>query len=306
MKKLLYLTALVFILISCNDTNDNNDNVLLESIPAEVSDDMNYEASVDEYSYSPENDYVSGSHNGLISLNAGSSFANTTKKPKKLEEQKIIWTGNIKFQVNDIDKSTKYISSLVAKYHGNISNLQYTKSYGEISNVMVVKLNSKSFNKLINALKASTDSLDIVEINSSDVTEEFVDIKSRLKTKKDARQRYIDILRNKTGSIKDIIAAEEAIRRITEEIESKEGRLRYLQNKVNYSTINIKIYQDIEITSIAKLNKKSYFEDINRAFGNGWSIIKYSVLFLINIWPIILVVLLGFIFRRAYVKSKKK
>ena len=65
--------------------------------------------------------------------------------------------------------------------------------------------------------------LDKEDITSNDVTAEFVDIESRLKTKKEVRNRYITILKTKTGKVKDIIQAEEAIRKITEEIEVKEG-----------------------------------------------------------------------------------
>ena len=65
------------------------------------------------------------------------------------------------------------------------------------------------------------DKFIIGQKNAKRSTEEFVDIESRLKTKREIRDRYIQILRDKTGSISDVLEAEEAIRTITEELKQK-------------------------------------------------------------------------------------
>jgi hypothetical protein len=124
-----------------------------------------------------------------------------------------------------------------------------------------------------------------------------------LKTKKEVRERYIDILRNKAGTVKDVIQAEDAIREITEEIEAKEGRLRYLKNQVNLSTITLTIYQKVNFKEEPEIYEKPYFKKFVEALKNGWSIITIVVLFLANIWPILLII--GFIYlRRNWILKK--
>jgi len=315
MRNFIYLLPifLVFVFSSCSEDEKRADDVQrandVQTDEMAVAEDYDYEESVEsEADYSPEPNGMVVSAFDLSVMDFKASSVASTKsvtKQKKITQQKIIWKGKIKYQVEDIDKSTKQISDLVAKFNGNISSLNLVKSYSEVSNTIVVRVNSKSFHKLINSLKSKAKDIDQVEISSSDVTEQFVDIESRLKTKKEARQRYIEILRNKTGSIRDIIEAENAIRRITEEIEAKEGKLRYLQNKVDYSTLYIEIYQTIESVSASNPHRKSYIQDIVSAFGNGWKMIKHIVLFFINIWPILLIIVFGLILRRRYIKVKK-
>ncbi len=207
------------------------------------------------------------------------------------DTRKIIWTGNLELQVENVDTVTKRISNICAKYGAFISDMSLTNTNYEISNNITVRVKSKDFTRLISDIKGNAIFIRRVEINSNDVTEEFIDIESRLKTKKEVRARYIDILKNKAGEIKDVIAAEEAIRTITEEIEAKEGRLRYLSNKVDLSTVNILIFQKVDFKSEPNVYEKPYITKMGEALKNGWAMVTEILLFVLNIWPL----LIGFI-----------
>ncbi len=227
------------------------------------------------------------------------------------DTRKIIWTGNLELQVKNVDTVTKKISKICDKYGAFVSDMSLTNTNYEISNNITVRVKSKDFTKLISDIKGSSIFIRRVEINSNDVTEEFIDIESRLKTKKEVRERYIDILKNKAGEIKDVIAAEEAIRTITEEIEAKEGRLRYLSNKVDLSTVNTLIFQKVDFKSEPNVYEKPYVTKMVEALKNGWAMVTEILLFVLNIWPFILGFVLivwkrkwvGGIFRRK--KSNK-
>ncbi|UAB86503.1 DUF4349 domain-containing protein [Zunongwangia sp. SCSIO 43204] len=165
-------------------------------------------------------------------------------------------------------------------------------------------MNNENFNKLINDLKGTSTFIRRVEINSNDVTEEFIDIESRLKTKKEVRERYIDILRNRSGEIKDVIAAEDAIRKITEEIEAKEGRLRYLQDKVSQSTINLEINQKVDFEKEPETFEKGFFTKAKESLETDWNIITEIFLLLLSIWPILLILAAFLLWRRKWKQRK--
>lgn len=59
---------------------------------------------------------------------------------------------------------------------------------------------------LIDATKG-VDKFDHKNIEVKDVTEEFLDVKARLKTKKELEDRYIDLLK-KANNIKEILEIE--------------------------------------------------------------------------------------------------
>lgn len=231
------------------------------------------------------------------------SSAEAFDKPISNANRKIIWSADMEFQVKNVDESTKNINKLVKKHNGFVSNMNLNSTHYRISNRIEIRINSTQFNDLINDIKGESVYMKNIEINSEDVTEEFVDIESRLKTKKEVRERYINILRNKTGDVKDVIAAEEAIRVITEEIEAKEGRLRYLKDKVSFSTIVLELFQEVEYAKVPSVYIKPYTEKLADGFSNGWSIITSILLGIVNIWPIILIISL-IVWKRRWIASK--
>ena len=92
------------------------------------------------------------------------------------------------------------------------------------------------------------------------------------------------------------------IHNIREEIEAKQGRLKYLQNKVALSTIDIEFYK---LTSEAPV-AKSYGTKMWNAIKGGFNGISLFFLGLLYIWPLIVIAVIGiFLLRRWMRKSKK-
>jgi hypothetical protein len=193
---------------------------------------------------------------------------------------------------------------MVNKAGGFISELSLNSNTREISNSIKIRIKDANFQDLINSLETESEFTKRLEIKSNDVTEEFIDIESRLKTKREVRDRYIKILNTKTGNVKDIIEAEEAIRKITEEIEAKEGRLRYLKDNVKLSTINLRIYQVVEYVNEPDIYIQTFSEKAIQAMGNGWGIIKGFTLFFLTIWPIWIIIILFVVWKRKWIKRK--
>lgn len=216
--------------------------------------------------------------------------------------RKIIWTADMEVQVEDINKSQEKISELIAKNGAFISEMRRANENYEIYNHITIRVSSDKFNTLLNEIKSNGLYTQKLRIQSNDVTEEFIDIQSRLKTKEEVRERYINILKTKTGKISEVLEAEEAIRVITEEIEAQKGRLRYLKDQVNLSTIHAKLYQVLE-RPVSNYVPPSYWSKAKKAFINGWQGVTGLLLVFINIWPLILVVVL-FIWKRKWFKRK--
>ncbi len=214
-------------------------------------------------------------------------------------DRKIIWYGHLVFAVDNINTSFDKIRKLCKTHSGYISDMERTASDDEISNEITIRVNSEHFHDLVQAIKGQSIHLDVASVNSEDVTEEFVDIRNRLKTKRNARERYIEILRTKTGTIQDVIEAEDAIRRITEEIEAKEGRLRYLNDQLNFSTITIRMYKTLSPKVYAK-TAITYTDRTQNAFASGWNFIKEFTLVMIRLWPLLLVLGAIFLWKRKW------
>jgi hypothetical protein len=233
--------------------------------------------------------------------------AQPKNQPAKPDEapipRQIIKTANYRIQVKDVNKSSKKADELAQKHGGYISESALTNSSYEITNAITIRVPANRFDSLLDDLGGEAIFTQYKRISSQDVTEEYVDITTRLKTKKEVRDRYVDILRNKAKTVADVLQAEEQIRIIQEEIEAKEGRLRYLKDQVAMSTIHLELYQSIEYQPEPAAFHESFWSKLLTGLKNGWKLAQGIVLFFINIWP---VVILGALiwWRRRWIWSK--
>ncbi len=253
------------------------------------------------------NSFTVGSSAALLSANNSDLVKQEPKqktKSKPKPNAKIIWTGGLEFQVNNVDSATTIISDIAALNEGFVSEMNKTQSNTRIKNSITLKVNSENFQKTINELKKLSIHLNQETINSQDVSKEYIDAESRLKTKQEVLERYKDILRTRTGKIEEVLDAEEKIRRLTEEIEAKKGYLRYLNDRVKYSRIQLSIYETVEFISEEPVRYEKTFGDKAIAgFGNGWSIIQNIVLVLITLWPVLLIVGTLLFWKRKWIKK---
>ena len=232
----------------------------------------------------------------------GNSNQPTPQKPSTT--RKIIKTGNLRMQVEDVEATSKIVQSITEQHDGYISGQNLTSNNYEIRNNFTIRVPIEQFDPLMEAIAGQGAFIKQRQVTSRDVTEEFVDIESRLKTKKIVRERYIEVLRNKAKKVEDILKAEEAIRVVQEEIESREGRLRYLKDQTAMSTINLGMYQTVEYEPEPITYRKSFGNKLVAAFQNGWQLVQYLFLGLINIWPLIIILGLLIWQRKRLFKSR--
>ena len=112
----------------------------------------------------------------------------------------------------------------------------------------------------------------------------------------------MDILQ-KASKVSDILEIEQKIGEIREEIEAKEGELKYLSDQVDYSTININVHQEFEYTPT---DKPGFFGRLGSAFGNGWSGFLTFVVGLVYAWPLWLIIGFTSFFLYRFIKRKIK
>ncbi len=81
-----------------------------------------------------------------------------------------------------------------------------------------------------------------------DVSEEYVDLESRLRNKRRLEERILELLKANTGKISDIVIVERQLSEVRSAIEQMEGRKRYLENRTAFATVNIQIQERIDYT----------------------------------------------------------
>jgi hypothetical protein len=204
-----------------------------------------------------------------------------------------------------VEKSTKTVERLAAKYGGIVADENIINATDQVGNAITIRVPVVSFEQLLDELDDEALFINYKKISSQNVTEEYQDIQTRLKTKKEVRDRYLDILRTKAKTVEDILKAEEHIRALQEEIESREGRLRFLQTRTSMSEITVEIYQKVILTESPTMVEKPFLTKAQEAMSTGWSFITASLLFFISCWPLWLICFLISIAWRRYWRRLK-
>jgi Ni,Fe-hydrogenase I large subunit len=204
---------------------------------------------------------------------------------------KIIKSAQTKYKVKDVKIATKKIKELAKNYNGYISDLQFQNNLHKIQNHFTVKIPKENFDIFLDSIRSFITFIDFENISTQDVTEQYFDAESRLKTKTEVKERYEEILRKKAKTVDDVLNTEEKLRVIQEELEATKGKLNYLKNRISFSTIDVELYEVVNYKPKPETFQKSFFTKIKEGLINGSEIIFKLMIVLINIWPILLLII---------------
>ncbi len=211
---------------------------------------------------------------------------------------KIIKSANARYKVKNVKEATYKIKAIAQKHGAYISDLRFQNDLYKKENRFTIKVPQKYFDIVMDSVNAVVDFVEYENITTKDVTEEYIDLETRLKTKLEVKARYESILRKNAKTVEDILKTEDKLRIIQEEIESAQGRLKYLTNKVSFSTIQIDLYESVDYVEEPENYTKTFLDKSKEGVSNGWFFIEAFIIVLINIWPLLIVGITAYIFIR--------
>lgn len=219
-------------------------------------------------------------------------------------KKKIIKDGRIGIQVDNLENSKSRIDTLVKNHGGYYDNESFNNSDWESSYNLKIRIPSANFENFINKIETGEGEIKYKEIDARDVTDQFIDLETRLQNKKNYLKRYNELLA-KAQTVKDILEIEEKIRVIEEEIESTTGRIKYLSDLVEYSTLDLTISKQKDF-KYNPANRGNFIEKLKQALSKGWFGLVDFTLILINLWPLWILLTIILYAYRKYKKTKKK
>ena len=217
---------------------------------------------------------------------------------KTIIQRKLIRTGSINFEVNDIDSIRKSVDAIVKEINGYISSDEESHNGGDRQVEQVIRIPADNLDQLTNRIVSLAKKVISKEFSSQDVTEEFIDTQARLLTKRDLEKRYRELLVRAT-KVTEMLEVERQLEAVRSDIESMEGRIQYLGNQVAYSTLTISYYQVIPTSTEFAFGSR-FFASLER----GWRNILYFVLDIFEQWPFIIVVSGMFLIAYRWIRRK--
>jgi len=110
--------------------------------------------------------------------------------------------------------------------------------------------------------------------------------------------RLIDLVAHRTGKLSDVLAVEQELSRVREEIERYQGRMRYLQSRAAVSTLTVSIHLPVPVVDEGSPGVMG--EAVRDAWRNLIAVIALLIQSLGVIIPVGVCALLGWVVVRRF------
>lgn len=186
-------------------------------------------------------------------------------------EHKIIRNGEMSIETDAPSEGQRKIAAIAEK-HGGFVVISESKQNEAVSQTVastvvnvVVRVPAQKFEATIEEIRAVGGRVLYEKRTGQDVTEEYIDLEARIRTKKALESQFLEIMKQ-ARKISDAMEVQSQLADVRTEIERLEGRRRFLENQSALSTINITLHTSTQVVAAAT---RGFFYDLKAAFGDG-------------------------------------
>ena len=240
MRKAFFLMIVLLLLSSCsNDNTNQTENV-------EITD---YEMQAELYSVGEET-----SNDVPEDIQVAQKESNEPEEAKQTgNDRKLIYEAFLNIEVKNLNQTIHHIEQKVSENNGYIiESNKYGASNEETgpSAHLVVRVPQEKFDSFINIIEEGSNRVLERSVTGQDVTEEYVDLESRLKSKRVVEERLLTFM-EQAEKTEDLLKISNDLAKVQGEIEEILGRKNFLQNKIDLATINVHIQENnVTLTSM--------------------------------------------------------
>lgn len=274
-------------------------------------EDSAYETESYAPSYDMMADYDYGFDNGM-SVNTSASGAEAPAEPMVGEttsesadeatiERKIIKNADINMDADNADECYASILSYAKQLGGYESSCSTnTNDYGSSRYVYIyaeLRLPPEKLEEFVGKI-GEFGTVTSLDVSSDEITEEYYDLETRMKSKQAALESYYALL-EKAETVDEILVIQTRIDGITEEIEAIKGRLRVYDALVSESKVMLRISEYIVDPPAEKEFEWDSLsgKDVGKLVKNGflsvcnfvWSLLQWLFIIIISISPLLLI-----------------
>ncbi len=202
--------------------------LLLTACGSGITQDISTADSGGSSAVIPNLDEASGVNNG------------TTSTPA----QEVIRNGDMTLKVNDVSKSFDDVKALVVSKSGRIESSSFNteSDYSGPTAYIVARIPEARLDEVIAAV-SDLGQRTSLNLNTTDVTLQTVDLKARIAALIISRDRLLALMAKATTTA-DLLAAEQALAQRQGELDAYQSQLDYLKSQVAQSTLNIQVLGD--------------------------------------------------------------
>ncbi|NTW02376.1 MAG: DUF4349 domain-containing protein [Oscillochloris sp.] len=155
-------------------------------------------------------------------------------------QRMVIKTASISLQVEKVPEAEARIRACAEQLGGYVVSVQTNGSGDYQSSVITFRVPSDQFSAALTDVEGLASKVLSRSVGGDDVTEEFVDLESRLRNLEATRDRLLDLLAKAT-KVEDALEVNTALTDVQGQIEQIQGRMKYLKDSAGMATITADI-----------------------------------------------------------------
>jgi len=153
-------------------------------------------------------------------------------------------TVSVSLVVKDFDAARGSLDTILARHNGYAAELNVATPQSTGRTIQAsLRIPATQLVAAVAELKA-LGRVENETQNGEEVTQQHADLVARLKNSRETEQRLQDVLRTRTGKVKDVLEVEEEIARVRGEIEQMEAEQQTLEHRVSFATMDLKLAEE--------------------------------------------------------------
>jgi hypothetical protein len=274
MGALLTIVVLGTVVVACGSADDN-DGPATGSIRGEAGDFRDRsasEAAMDSDAAAPP-------------VTAGANLS--------VDIRKVIVESRMELAVEDVAERYHDVTSLARRVGGFVADSRLTTSTAqergqEQQASVVLRVPGSRHDEVMAELRAMPGGEVIAErTTSSEVTDEYTDLQSRLRNLQRSETRYLDLM-DRAETVNEILSVGERLDHVRAQIEQIQGRINVLDDLVDFATISVTL-SPVAAAPTEENGSSSFVE----AWNSAWSAVADTLesLTVVAAWALVVAIL---------------
>jgi hypothetical protein len=179
------------------------------------------------------------------------------------DDAKIIRTGQLQLQVDDVANATARARAAIAGIGGYIGSSQISREGDDIYATVTYRIPSDRWDEGLEALRALATEVLYEQTDAVEVTSQIVDLDARI-TNLRASERALQAIAEQATRISDVLEVQARLTEVRGEIERLVAQKTSLEDQVGYGTLTVTYGVDV-VAVTAAVEKWDAADEVDRA-----------------------------------------
>lgn len=174
--------------------------------------------------------------------------------------------GQASVEVRRVDDAVTKVRQTAAQFGGFVANTALTGGKDQQrAATLEIRVPTGQFDALLAAL-GGLGRVESVSATAEDVADEYVDLGARVGNARRVEARLVEMLATRTGKLSEVLTVEQELRRVREEIERYDARLKWLERRTALSSLDVSLHEPLPL-----IERQPGPGPLAEAFAQAWS-----------------------------------